>query len=79
MYEIKHAKDVQALKVVSQNLMHSYLSITDGIYEVLSEQDLRKQIASLGEKNANNESLDLSDQVRTLEASVNQLKKIIGV
>ena len=32
VYALKNAKDVPALKAVSQNLMHSNLSITDGVY-----------------------------------------------
>jgi hypothetical protein len=42
------AKDVSALKAVSQNLMHNNLTITDGVYGVLSEIDVRRQIAELG-------------------------------
>jgi hypothetical protein len=45
---IKLAKDIAALKAVSQNLMHSNLSITDGVYGILSVTDIQNQIASLG-------------------------------
>lgn len=48
VYSIKLAKDIAALKAVSQNLMHSNLSITDGVYGILSDNDIQKQIASLG-------------------------------
>lgn len=48
VYALKMAKDVSALKAVSQNLMHQNLSITDGIYGILSETDVREQIAALG-------------------------------
>jgi hypothetical protein len=43
------AKDIQALKAVSQNLMHSNISIADGVYGILSDNDVREQIASLGQ------------------------------
>jgi len=41
-------KDIASLKAISQNLMHSNLSITDGVYGILSDTDIQKQIASLG-------------------------------
>jgi hypothetical protein len=43
---------VAALKAVSQNLIHENLSITDGVYGILSDVDVRSQIAMLGEKSA---------------------------
>lgn len=50
VYSIKLAKDIAALKAVSQNLMHSNLSITDGVYGILSDSDIREQISALGQK-----------------------------
>ena len=41
------AKDVAALKAVSQNLMHENLTVTDGVYGVLSDTDVRRQILKL--------------------------------
>jgi hypothetical protein len=49
------AKDVSALKAVSQNLMHENLSITDGVYGIFSQTDVRQQIAMLGSGVENNE------------------------
>jgi hypothetical protein len=48
VYALKNAKDVSALKAISQNLMHQNLSITDGVYGILSETDVRHQITTLG-------------------------------
>lgn len=48
VYSIKLAKDITALKAVSQNLMDSKINITDGVYGILSDTDIQKQIASLG-------------------------------
>ncbi len=48
VYALKKAKDVPALKAVSQNLRHSNLSITGGVYGVLSENDVGEIIQSLG-------------------------------
>ncbi|MEW6402934.1 MAG: site-specific integrase [Chloroflexota bacterium] len=68
-YALKQAKDVPALKAVSQNLMHSNLSVTDGIYAILDDLDVRKEIANLG-KSAGVESkaelLSLLEQLKSL-------------
>ncbi len=40
VYSLKQSQDVADLKAVSQNLMHSNLSITDGVYGMLSNQDV---------------------------------------
>jgi len=48
VYGIKHSKDVGDLKAVSMNLMHSNLSITDGMYGGLSTAEVGKRIAGFG-------------------------------
>jgi site-specific recombinase XerC len=48
VYSIKMAKEIAGLKAVSQNLMHSNLSITDGVYGILSQIDVREQISRIG-------------------------------
>lgn len=48
MFGIKNAQNIQELKAVSQNLMHSSISITDGIYGNLSGDELNSAIANLG-------------------------------
>jgi len=63
------AKDIAALKAVSQNLMHSNLSITDGVYGILSEIDTRERILGLGQ-------VIMYDRGST-ESIIPQLKKII--
>ncbi len=50
VYALKLAKDIAALKAVSQNLMHSNISITDGVYGILSDTDIKGQIAALGKR-----------------------------
>jgi hypothetical protein len=47
-YAIKQAKTVAESKAISQNLMHSNLSTTDGTYGVLSQQDVGDTISGLG-------------------------------
>jgi len=48
VYALSMAKDVAALKAVSQNLMHENLAVTDGVYGVLSDLDVGAQIQALG-------------------------------
>jgi integrase len=48
VYGIKHARDMKELKAVSQNLMHSSISITDGIYGNMTSDDVSSAIANLG-------------------------------
>lgn len=48
VYGLKQAQDMQALKAVSMNMMHANISITDGIYARLTEQNVKEQIANLG-------------------------------
>ena len=61
VYALKMAKDIPALKAVSQNLMHSNISITDGVYGILSDNDVRGQIAALGQKITSSETHDLDE------------------
>lgn len=72
VYSLKNAKDISALKAVSQNLMHSNLSVTDGVYGILTETDVRHQIANLGKDVAN------SNDVQELRSLVSQLLNMLG-
>lgn len=47
VYSLKRAKDIPALKAVSQNLMHSNISITDGVYGILNENDVKSKLLNL--------------------------------
>jgi hypothetical protein len=59
------AKDIAALKAISQNLMRSNISITDGVYVILSDNDVRGQIASLGKHIFSSETNDI-DELKTM-------------
>jgi site-specific recombinase XerD len=48
VYALKQTKDTAELKAVSMNLMHSSIKVTDGVYGVLSEKDVREKISQLG-------------------------------
>lgn len=52
-YALKKAKEVSALKAVSQNLMHANLSVTDGVYGILSDKDVRGERDCAWQKNSN--------------------------
>jgi len=67
VYTLKNAKDVPAVKAVSQNLMHENLAITDGVYGVLSDNDVKRQIGRLGQSSTPENDNDLAVRVSRLE------------
>jgi site-specific recombinase XerC len=69
---LKNAKDIPALKAVSQNLMHSNLSITDGVYGILSSTDISEQIKSLGKNTAPN----YSEKYEYINVLIEKLEKL---
>lgn len=48
IYGVKNSRTMEELKAVSQNLMHSSISITDGVYGNLTAEDVNTTIANLG-------------------------------
>ena len=60
VYSLKLAKDVGDLKAISQNLMHSNLQTTDGIYSILSKDDTRERILGLSNKHNHVDMGDIS-------------------
>jgi len=47
VYALKRARTIAEYKAVSQNLMHANLTITDGVYGVLTGADVQSTIAGL--------------------------------
>ena len=47
VYALKKAQDMGDFKAISQNMMHSNLSVTDGIYGIFSEQEVKNRITGL--------------------------------
>jgi integrase len=47
VYGVRNAQNIEMLKSVSQNMMHANIGITDGIYGVLPEENVRKAISQL--------------------------------
>jgi len=74
VYALKNAKDIPALKAVSQNLMHSNLNITDGVYGVLSSTDVKGEIQKLCKSTATGQS----DEIRELKTLINLLMLRLG-
>ncbi len=66
VFSLKQAKDIADFKAISQNLMHSSLSITDGVYGMFSDQDVGARIGALGKNGASSENI-LAQIARLLE------------
>lgn len=49
MWARSHARDMDELKAISQNIMHASVTITDGRYGNLVTEDVRNTIAQLGQ------------------------------
>jgi integrase len=73
VYALQQAKDIPDLKAVSQNLMHSNLSITDGVYGILSDNSIGERITALG-KSKMQETISRKELLIHLEAIVAELK-----
>lgn len=73
MYALKLAKDFGDFKAISQNMMHKSISITDGIYDILSESDVKDQINSLGVRDNLTEK---DDSQKLMQLNKELIKKI---
>jgi len=47
VYALKKAQDMGDFKAISQNMMHSNLSVTDGICGIFSEEEVKNRITGL--------------------------------
>jgi hypothetical protein len=74
VYALKNAKDVPALKAVSQNLMHANLSNTDGVYGILSDGDIKKEIHALGSLSEKEMQLDTKELVNIFKRNSTGVK-----
>lgn len=82
IYGIKHARDMKELKAISQNLMHESISITDGIYGNLNEDDIRDTLAGFTDeqnpgKDVNSNTQDLITALLKLQQNPDLLKRLI--
>ncbi len=75
VYALRMAKDVAALKAVSQNLMHENLAVTDGVYGVLSGTDVKRQIMQLGGGDPASHEGGKRELIAKLEGLLSELKQ----
>jgi integrase len=80
VYSLELSKDVADLKAVSMNLMHSNISITGGVYGILSAADVGRRIAGLGEKLATRDnSHDIASQLIALAEMLKNSSALSGI
>lgn len=73
VYALKRAKNLEQLKAISQNLMHSTVGITDGIYGNLVNDNVHDVIASLAGVEVTNKD-DQAAIARVVELVMAQMK-----
>ncbi len=73
VYALKQAQDIADLKAVSMNLMHANLSITDGVYGVMSDQDISRRIGGLGKASPDRDHARAGE----LESRLARLERIL--
>lgn len=80
-HALGQARDVGDLKAISQNLAHSSLTITDQIYAILDDTDVRRRIGRMGQGSTDNVlPTDLAADINAAVAAVlaRHLKKSEG-
>ena len=68
VYGLQRAKNMRELKAISQNVMHSSVTITDQIYGGLLGDDVKDTIASLGQRKSDDLEAKLNELVELLKA-----------
>jgi integrase len=66
VFGLKQVKTIQEYKAISQNLMHSNITITDKVYGGLSTLDVGETITSIG-RVENGAELDISERLAAIE------------
>lgn len=69
VWGLKRARTIEELKAISQNVMHSSITITDGTYGNLVRDDVRLVISQLGKQN----KFDQTEVLRLIELLKGQL------
>lgn len=88
VFSLKKAKDMGELKAISQNLMHSNIATTEGLYGKLVEDDVRNVVTHLSdygpgkgetqEEPVDQDTLDAIRIMKILKANPNMLEKLTG-
>jgi integrase len=80
VFGIKNSKNIKELKAISQNMMHSSISVTDSIYGNLSGEDFIATVSKLGvqpDDQSDGVSGDLLKALIKLSGNPELLKKIL--
>lgn len=78
-YGLKQARDIGDLKAVSQNLMHANIGITDGIYAILSTEDMQERIALLGKGTSATPEVTAPAPVQDVAALLEEALRRMGI
>jgi integrase len=68
VYALKQSKTMAELKAISQNVMHSSVTITDQVYGQLVDNDVRRIIGGLGNNSASFPAEKLAELLEILKA-----------
>jgi len=71
VYTISNANNIAELKAISQNLMHSSITVTDSIYGILSNNDVKNQLSEICERINSQSNKNNKDEV------IRMLKEIL--
>jgi integrase len=82
VFGIKNAQNIKELKAISQNLMHSSLTVTDGIYGNLTGEDFTETVSMLGhtitgKEMENGLSEDLIRAILKIQGNPQLLKRVL--
>jgi integrase len=79
VYGVKNARNIEELKAVSQNMMHASLGITDGLYGVLPEENVRQVLSTFHSQNAGPQApqKQTNRDAGTLSPEVIQLARLL--
>jgi len=73
-FSLKLNENIGRLKAISQNLMHENISVTDGIYGGLSDEDIKAQISSLTKENLIDDNKSVKELLRLTLERIEELK-----
>jgi integrase len=74
VHALKRARTAAEFKALSRNLMHADLRITDSVYGVLTDNDVRDTIAGLGGATPHKQNGQRA-LIEMLEATLTELKQ----
>lgn len=70
VYAMRQARNMEELKAISQNVMHSSVTITDAVYGNLITNDVQDIIANLGTKKQDPDKAEILRLINLLQAQL---------